>query len=292
MPVKSVPRARLVAATLVAMGAFITALLVAVRTPSPAPAVPEVAGTATGVLPTPVPGYPTRPRGIAFTERFSGPAVPTDLFNVLDGYAYGESWYAKEKSSVQNGILSLVSDSRDRTRANLIRIGGVQSLAFYGYGRFTIRAKANPARGIVSEFYLYNEDRPTAEGGRHEEVHLLLSAKEPGKASLVTYHNDNWQNEGLQNAMRRGGIKNLRAIPGLERFDGRQWNTYVIDWRPHRVTWTVNGIKAEEFTQAVPTTPMYFAFDVQHTSTWPAFVDPVPAGAGTFEVDSVSYQPF
>jgi beta-glucanase (GH16 family) len=257
----------------------------------------EKSTPASQVLPTavergPLPGYAVAPRGGAFRDDFSGSAVNTDRFEVLDGYAYWDSWYTVGKTSVRGGSLQLTARAGDR-QGRYLRVGGVASRALYNYGVFTFRARANPMRGMVSALYLYNEDTDAAQGGTHEEIDVELSPEHPGHASLVTYHKDDWTSAdlGVQNDMHRGGVMNLRTIRGLETFDSRQWNTYVVDWRPGRVIWRVNGVQAAEFTNAVPTTPMRIHLDTYHTREWSDFVDPTPRGAGALLVDVVSFVP-
>jgi beta-glucanase (GH16 family) len=249
------------------------------------------------VLPTavergPLPGYAVAPRGRAFRENFSGGAVNPDRFEVLDGYAYWDSWYTAGKTAVRDGALQLAAQAGDR-QGRYLRVGGAASRALYPYGTFTFRARANPMPGMVSALYLYNEDKDATQGGTHEEIDVELSAKHPNQASLVTYHKDDWTSAdlGLQNDMHRGGVVDLRAIRGLQTFDSRRWNTYVIDWGPGRVIWRVNGVQAAEFTNAVPTTPMKIHLDTYHTREWSDFVEPTPRGSGALLVDLVSFVP-
>ncbi len=231
--------------------------------------------------------YPTTPLGSLFEENFDT-TLNKNLFEVLDSFKYWDSWFDESKTTVSNGNLLLQTDARD-TYNNLLKVGGVRSTAFYTYGKFIIRAKTNPTKGTVSAIYLYNEDKDMEIGGRHEEIDIELSSKFPGKASLVTYHNDNWKNEGLQNQMHRGGIKNIREIAELENFDSTQFNEYVIDWEPGKVTWYINGIKVEEFTDAVPTTPMRIHIDTYNNREWDSFIDVEPSGTGALEIDSMKY---
>jgi len=264
--------------------------------PSPPPVYPTPpVGATTGVVrPSPLPGYPTTPLGSAVEENFVGNRINGNVLEVLDGFKYWDSWYTASKTSLSGGILKLSSDANDKTSNNLLKVGGVKSVAFYSYGKFTFRAKINPAMGSVSALYLYNEDKDMERGGKHEEIDVELSSKHPCRASLVTYHNDDWTSSdlGLQNEMHRGGIKDLCQIPGLESFDSRNFNTYVIDWQPGKVRWSVNGIKVEEFTNAVPTTPMKIHLDTYNNHEWDAFIDINPAGAGALQIDFASYDPF
>lgn len=238
-----------------------------------------------------LPGYPIEPRGDSFDEDFDEDSLNEDLFEVKDNMHLWNSWLSGEKVEVREGVLRLQSEAGD-THADLIKVGGVVTQAFYGHGHLMFRARTNPTRGMAGSVYLYNEDKDRDEGGHHEEIDIELSAKFPGLASLVTFHDDDWQNDEKQNAMHRGGLKNIREVPGLESFDSREFNTYVIDWQPGKLTWSINGIQVERFQDAVPTTPMNIHLDTHHNAEWDAFMDSEPEGSGAFEIDSIRYEPY
>ncbi len=246
------------------------------------------------IPPQPLLEYPATPLGTTFEENFEGNRINENVWEVLNGFKYWDSWYTASKTSLSGGILKLSSDANDKISNNLLKVGGVKSIAFYSYGKFTFKAKINPAVGSVSALYFYNENKDKEEGGRHEEIDVELSSKYPCKASLVTYHNDDWTSSdlGLQNEMHHGSIKDLCEISGLKSFDSTKFNTYVIDWQPSKVTWYVNDIKVEEFANAVPTTPMQISLDTYNNHEWDAFIDMNPAGAGSLEIDYITYVPF
>lgn len=237
----------------------------------------------------PLQGYPSEPLGKVFKEEFNNNVLNQDLWEIKDGYDLWDSFLVGEKTFLDSGNLKISTNANDKIDG-MLKVGGIYSDAYYSYGTFTIRAKANSAQGTVSSFYLYNEDKDRQEGGRHEEVDIELSSKFPTNASLVTFHNDNWVNDELQNEMHRGGLKDISTIPDLENFDSREFNTYVIEWIPNKITWFVNGIKVEEFTDAIPTTPMLIHIDSHNSKEWD-FVDPEPLGNGSFEIDFVNYEP-
>lgn len=241
--------------------------------------------------PPPLPGYPVSPLGQHFLENFQREGVvPEGLFEIKNQEEFWTSYLSKDKTIVGEGVLRLETDSSDKFNG-LLKVGGLRSHAYYSYGSLIVRAKANRAPGTISAIYFYNEDKDRQVGGRHEEIDIELSSKFPCLASLVTFHEDNWKSsdEGIQNRMHHGGVKNICNITGLRNFNSHQFNLYQIDWQPSKVVWTINGIKVWESTQAVPTTPMQIYLDTYNNNEWDAFIDPDPLGKGAFEIDFIKY---
>lgn len=87
-------------------------------------------------------------------------------------------------------------------------------------------------------------------------------------------------------------MQDIHKTAGLASFNSHEYQTYVIDWQPGRVSWYVNGVKIRELTQALPTTPMQLHLDSHHSDQWDAFVETKFAGAGAAKVDSVRYEPY
>ena len=145
---------------------------------------------------------------------------------------------------------------------------------------------------MIGVLHLYKQDKDRSAGGRHDEIDVELSSQAPGVISWDTYRDDNWKNDYRQNAMHRGDFTNTHRIRGLEAFDSTRFNTYVIDWRPHRVTWLINGIPIASASEAVPTMPMEIRLDVYYKRAWNAFLGIKPAGTGGLEIRAVSYTPY
>lgn len=237
---------------------------------------------------SPLNGYPISPTGSSFNEEFDSPSLDSNLFEIRDGYNIWDSWYDLTRTTISNGKLVLGSDASDM-RDGLVKVGGINTVGFYSYGKLEFRVKTNAARGMVGSVYFYNEDKDRSDGGTHEEIDVELSSLYAGKASLVTFHGDNWENDSLQNEMHRGGIKNLRTISGLENYESTQMNTYSVEWKQGIITWTVNDIQVEQLTEAVPTTPMQIIIDTNHNNNWDEFVDPTVSGAGSVELEYIKY---
>lgn len=237
---------------------------------------------------TPLPGYPLSPTGSSFIEEFDSSSLDPNIFEIRDGYNIWDSWYDQTKVTISGGKLLLRSDAND-THSGLVDVGGINTIGFYSYGKLEFRAKTNAARGMVSSLYLYNEDKDRSNGGTHEEIDVELSSLHTGKASLVAFHGDNWENDALQNEMHRGRIKDLREISGLENYDSTQMNNYSVEWKEGIITWTVNDIQVEQLTQAVPTTPMQIIIDTNHNNSWGEFIDPTVSGVGSFEIERIKY---
>lgn len=115
----------------------------------------------------------------------------------------------------------------------------------------------------------------------YDQTKITISG---GKLLLSSDANDT--RDGL---VKVGGIKNLRAISGLENYDSTQMNTYTVEWKQGTITWTVNDIQVEQLTQAVPTTPMQIIIDTNHNKSWGEFVDPAVSGGGSLELEYIKY---
>lgn len=237
---------------------------------------------------SPLDAYPISPTGSSFNEEFDSSSLDSGLFEIRDGYKIWDSWYDLTKTTTSGGKLLLRCDAND-TRDGLIKVGGINTVGFYSYGKLEFRAKTNTAQGMVGSIYFYNEDKDRSNGGTHEEIDVELSSLHTGKASLVTFHGDNWENDSLQNEMHRGGIKDLRTISGLENYESTQMNTYSVEWKQGIITWTVNDIQVEQLTEAVPTTPMQIIIDTNHNNSWDEFVDPNVSGTGSLELEYIKY---
>lgn len=239
-------------------------------------------------LGSPLDGYPSFPIGASFNEEFDSSSLDSNLFEIRDGYKIWDSWYDQTKTTISGGKLLLRCDAND-ARDGLVKVGGINTVGFFEYGKLEFRAKTNAAQGMVGSIYFYNEDKDRSNGGTHEEIDVELSSLHTDKASLVTFHGDNWQNDLLQNEMHRGGIKDIRTISGLENYDSTQMNTYTVEWKQGVITWTVNDIQVEQLTEAVPTTAMQIIIDTNHNNSWDEFVDPTVSGAGSLELEYIKY---
>ncbi len=243
-------------------------------------------GTAWGELPSRA--YPQEPIGTAFVEEFNADTLSATLFRPVSAGRYWDSWLDGSLVTLTHGVLVVSSQIPD-TRKELPRVGGVVSTAYQLYGRFSFRARAKLAKGMVAALHLYNEDRGRYAGGRHEEIDLELSSDAPDGLSWDTYHDDDWTNDSHQNTMHHGDFARTHHMRGLEGFDSRQLNTYVIEWRSDRVNWFVNGVQVATASDAIPTAPLQIRLDLYHNRRWDEWLGITPSGTGMLEVDWVRY---
>lgn len=97
----------------------------------------------------PLPGYPTEPQAATLSESFAGRQVSSARWEVKDGWQLWDSWLDRKRIRIRGGKLLLTTDARYRHNG-LLKVGGLVSRKFFSYGRFTIRAQANGARGVVT----------------------------------------------------------------------------------------------------------------------------------------------
>ena len=258
---------------------------------------PDSAATSTPVTSDPSTASPTEPtadgawnNGVkheAFRYAFKGP---------LDEAMWERAQYSIDDS----GSLTQPTDASDGAEALTLFVNrlappvgqhpftaaGIQSRAFYGHGRFTVRMKSNIKSGTVSSFFLMNKWEP----GRwfHKEIDIEFLGKDPRTVQFVTHRY--YSDQGPQ-AMGHAHVVQLPFGYG----DG--FHDYSILWTKDKVEWSVDGKRIWETAENVPDVPL--AIMMNHwgpdpTNEWsknwvgPMDLDALPSKA---EYQWVRYEP-
>lgn len=233
-------------------------------------------------VPYPLTGYMMMPMGKSFTENFTKKAINSKVWG-KSYKEYYDSIFAPDYTTISRGKLRLETVENTEGTANA---GQLETLRPYYYGTYTVKMKANPARGILSSIRLYNEADPDW-ANTNEQINLELSSTHPTKVSISNAHAYDNQNDDAYHYQSK--IIDVKTIPGLGNYSNKKKNTYKIEWYPGLIRWYINGKKIAEQTKGVPTTPMYINLGSYYMKGWDDFVEPVIEGTGTMLVDSMKY---
>jgi beta-glucanase (GH16 family)/lysophospholipase L1-like esterase len=144
------------------------------------------------------------------------------------------------------GSLTLFVDRlKEAVGQHLFTGSGIQTNAFYGYGRFTVRMRSDIKPGTVSSFFLMNKWEPG--DWFHKEIDIEFLGKGPKTVQFVVHRYHSNQGPGAM------GKPYVYELPfGY----GDAFHDYSIHWTKDKVDWSVDGKKVWETTQDIPDVPM------------------------------------
>ncbi|WP_460301876.1 glycoside hydrolase family 16 protein [Actinocorallia aurea] len=169
----------------------------------------------------PVPRAWGRP---AFTETFSGGRVDPRRWAVYDSPT-GENPRTRKAVRVSGGELRLTGGRYD----GKILSGGIASKKAFTYGRFEVRMRAEAGAGFSPVLLLW----PTKQGA--PEWAEINFAEMPDPTRLST---------GL--FVHKGNPEKV-ASRRLYR-DFTEWHTFTLEWLPTRITYSIDGRRAWNYT--------------------------------------------
>jgi lysophospholipase L1-like esterase len=126
-----------------------------------------------------------------------------------------------------------VNRMKEAVGQHLFTGSGIQTHAFFGYGRFTVRMRSDIKPGTVSSFFLMNKWEPR--NWFHKEIDIEFLGKGPKTVQFVVhrYHSD----QGTSGM----GKPFVYQLP----FDyGDGFHDYSIHWTKDKVEWSVDGKKS------------------------------------------------
>ena len=105
------------------------------------------------------------------------------------------------------------------------RSGEVKTNETFTYGRFTVRMQGSGKPGTVGSFFMYwNGPNHTSEGWNEIDVELVPSIYGNPMSTNIIWQ---WQQQDQQYCW------------GFQ--PGTDWHTYVIEWTPEYVSWSIDG---------------------------------------------------
>ena len=166
-------------------------------------------------------------------------------FFASDGWTNGkpfDCWWYKQNAVINGNHLELKIDKKYTNDGNAdwnpaYSGGEFRTNKFYGYGYYETSMKAIKNDGVVSSFFTYTGP---SDNNPWDEIDVEVLGKDTTKVQFNYYTNGKGDHEFMYDL-------------GFDASQG--YHTYGFDWQPGKITWYVDGKKAYEATQNIPTTP-------------------------------------
>lgn len=172
-------------------------------------------------------GQPMPPAGICLAHATM--TAPTPIFPALvETFPGNLASFAREGLMHDAAGAHLVV-SKATTGSRLYRSGAFASGGAYGHGRFEAEIKAASGAGLITGFFLHR-DAP------RQEIDIEIMGNDPWRMLVNVYFNP-----GDDGASLGFGYRGSPCHIDLG-FDATlDFHLYAIDWRPGRITWSVDG---------------------------------------------------
>jgi len=200
---------------------------------------PWVLPSECGWEPRPGTGQPMPPGGRCLTH--APMTEETPLFNTLvETFPGNLASFAREGlAHGEHGAQSVISKHAAGIRP--YRSGAFASEAFFQHGRFEVEIRAARGSGLITGFFLHR-DSP------RQEIDVELPGGDTGSMLINVYFNP-----GDDGAAMGFGYRGSPCRIALG-FDATlDFHLYGIDWRPDRITWSVDGTIVHERLSWDPT---------------------------------------
>lgn len=119
--------------------------------------------------------------------------------------------------------------SKVATGTKQYRSGAFASKQLFGYGRFEVEIKAASGSGLITGFFLHR-DTP------RQEIDIELAGDDPRSMLVNVYFNP-----GDDGAAINFGYRGSPCRIDLGFDATSDFHVYTVDWRPDRITWSVDG---------------------------------------------------
>jgi beta-glucanase (GH16 family) len=177
---------------------------------------------------------------------FTGTAVDQSVWDLYDSVGNaGVGWRRPHTITVEDNLL--------RIKATGEVSGGLSQKFGQTYGRWVIRARMEAGAGYGPAILLWPDSEKWPEDG---EIDIVELPKGDRKEVIMTTH---W---GEDNSQISKGVKG----------DFTQWHTFMIDWLPDRLVFSIDGEEKWRVTNpdAIPRKPMHLAIqnDVGACDSW------------------------
>jgi beta-glucanase (GH16 family) len=193
--------------------------------------------------------------------------------------------YQPNEVSVNNGVLTLQADKQTLTASNgktynytsgMISTGpasgGTSSKFTFTYGYMEIRAKVPAGQGLWPAFWTLPEDLTWP-----PEIDVFEILGSAPKVITMHYHYPTASN---------GDGSSGSTWNGPDFSAG--WHTYAVDWEPGSLTWYVDGVARQQYTNAnVASKPMYLLANLAVGGTWPGAPNASTTFPSTFQIDYI-----
>ncbi|WP_428387362.1 family 16 glycosylhydrolase [Mucisphaera sp.] len=172
----------------------------------------------------------------AWEETFSGTAINTDLWNVLnrrDSFNNEKQYYLPEQVAVADGNL-VITATDEPFAGKAYRSGLVRTKFEQTYGRWEVRAKLPTSQGMWPAIWLLPDEiaHPWPTGG---EIDIMENrGSNPFTTSSAYHWGPSWPSNFLY-----GEYQEINAQGQAVNFH-ETFNTYAVEWEPEEIRFYVN----------------------------------------------------
>ena len=180
-------------------------------------------------------------------------------------------YYAPDAFKVNGGNLNIIAKPTP-DKSHLYDSGLISSHDSFApeFGRFEIRCKIPPGKGLWPAFWLLPEDTSWP-----PEIDVFEALGQQPKTVHMTAH---W----LQNGDHQQDGKEYTG-PDFS----RDFHTFAVEWSADKITWFVDGVKRHELSGQSPQGPMYLLANLAVGGDWPGAPDASTQFPATFSIDYV-----
>ena len=136
---------------------------------------------------------------------------------------------------------SVIRFKGDASGSRPYRSGALASTRHFGHGRFEAEIKAAAGTGLITGFFLHRS-------GPRQEIDIELLGGDPRRMLVNVYFNP-----GEEGSSFSFGYRGTPCYVDLGFDSTLDFHLYSIDWRPDRITWSVDGMVVHERASWDPT---------------------------------------
>jgi beta-glucanase (GH16 family) len=228
----------------------------------------------------PRPKQPTQPATgwqLVFEDDFNGKSLDERKWTSAfpwgrDRSSVGElQYYAPDAFTVDSGKLNIIAKPTP-DKSHPYDSGLISSHDSFApeFGRFEIRCKVPPGKGLWPAFWLLPEDTSWP-----PEIDVFEALGQQTNTVHMTAH---W----LQNGTHQQSGSEYSG-PDFS----RDFHTFAVEWSAQKILWYVDGVKRYELTSKSPTGPMYLLANLAVGGDWPGAPDGSTPFPATFSIDYI-----
>jgi beta-glucanase (GH16 family) len=215
---------------------------------------------------------------LTFHDEFDGSTLDTSKW--LDRYWHGrthsnneQQYYAPDGYEVRDGSLRLIARRREMGGMPYTSgmVCGFDRFA-QEYGRFEIRAKFPPGKGMWPAFWLLPADKKWP-----PEIDVLEIL---GHQMTTVHMTNHWKDPATRKNLNEGG---KWVGPDF----GADFHVFAAEWSKGLIVWYVDGVERFRSTRGVPDGPMYVIANLAVGGDWPGNPDASTVFPGVMEIDYI-----
>lgn len=152
--------------------------------------------------------------------------------------------------------LSLITNAKD------YKASEIQSKQSFHYGRFETRFYSSDISGMLSTFFLFEND-----GWKDDEIWQEIDVEVFGKGNSNT-----WQSNYIYETDPAGPVIKEEGVHTIEGGSVADWHVYTVDWTSDYIEWFIDGVSVrkeidQEVVDVIGAKPMLVMFN-HWSSQW------------------------